>query len=368
MPQDAVGQRLGVNEVVGRTDDAAVQIGGLGRLLVAESLRIVEKDHRAVMPQLVRLPVEDRDRLDDRQSAGRAGRGAGLVAQPQRLVQSGRGEDRLRLQFGAVFQHDAVRPSILDADLRHAAPQPQFAAQLAELAHQPLQDQPHAGQRPGQPFEEDRAEHDAELAEVHVMLPRPAVKQHRAKEHLHQQRIVDQSADDLPGGTAGLGPIELIVVGQGRQQPLKVVDLPGKTPRDLRLQQADVVGELQRRPGEHDRRANLRRQRQFVPRQAQLPQQPRQGALPRPPRRVVGHRVQADVERSSAAAVKRIQPADRAVALEDADAPLKVGQADAGRQSRHAGPDDDRVVHGDYFNASFISEDEGAGKNAIRAI
>ena len=33
------------------------------------------------------------------------------------------------------------------------------------------------------------------------------------------------------------------------------------------------------------------------------------------------------------------------VPFEDADALAEVGQADAGRQPRHAGADDDRVVH-----------------------
>ena len=42
-----------------------------------------------------------------------------------------------------------ARPS-LDRDPLDAGAQPQFAAQLAELAHQVLEDQPHAGQRPGQ--------------------------------------------------------------------------------------------------------------------------------------------------------------------------------------------------------------------------
>ena len=180
----------------------------------------------------------DRDRLDDRQAAGGPRGGAGLVAQPHGLRQAGRGEDVFGLASSLPSSSTmrSARPS-LTTDLRHAAAQPQLAAQVAELAAPAASGSAARPPAAGPALQEDRAEQDAELAEVHVVLPRAAVEQHRTEQHLDQQRIVDQAADDLAGRAAGLGPVELVVVGQRRQQPPEVVRLAGKMPRDLRLQQ-----------------------------------------------------------------------------------------------------------------------------------
>ncbi len=85
---------------------------------------------------------------------------------------------------------------VVDFQAFHAGPQPQFAAQVFELAHQLFENLPHAGQRPCETFEKDAAKHDRELAKVHVVLARPAVELQRAEEHVHQQRILDPLGHD----------------------------------------------------------------------------------------------------------------------------------------------------------------------------
>ena len=88
-----------------------------------------------------------------------------------------------------VFQHDAGDAAVLDGQPLDAAAELQLAAQRAELAHQVLEDQPHAGGRPAEPFQKNAAEHDRELAPVHVVLAGRAVEHQRAEQHLHQQRL-----------------------------------------------------------------------------------------------------------------------------------------------------------------------------------
>jgi hypothetical protein len=59
----------------------------------------------------------------------------------------------------------------------------------------------------------------------------------------------------------------------------------------------------------------------------------------------VGDCVQTNVIIAAAQAIKGVQPADRGVPLENADSLVVIGQANPSRQPRHAGPDDDRIVH-----------------------
>ena len=133
---------------------------------------------------------------------------------------------------------------------------------------------------------------------------------------------------------------------QRGHQPPKVVDLAGEQPPHLGQEQLEVVGEPQRGAGELDGRAELRGQRPLVPGDAKLAQQPGQRPGARAFGSEVGQGVQSDVEGAAALPVEGVQPADGAVPLQDADALAEVGQANAGRQPGHAGPDDDRVVHG----------------------
>ncbi len=113
----------------------------------------------------------------------------------------------------------------------------------------------------------------------------------------------------------------------------------------LRLEQLEIVVEPHVQVRKHDGRADLRRKGQFLPGQAELPEQANQRTAARSLGRVVGHCMKSHVQVSAAALVERIKAADRAVAFQDAHALIEVGQADPCRQSRHASADYDRIVH-----------------------
>ena len=98
--------------------------------------------------------------------------------------------------------------------------------------------------------------------------------------------------------------------------------------------------------GEGDLRADLRGEAKSSQRNRSCRSSRASGPRLGPLGREVGDGVQADVVVAAAEAVERIQPADRVVAFEDADALIVVREANAGGEARHAGADDDRVVHG----------------------
>ena len=120
----------------------------------------------------------------------------------------------------------------------------------------------------------------------------------------------------------------------------------GKRPGDFVAQRSSVVVEPQPHAGEGDLRADLRGDREIVPAEAQLPQQPGERAGLRALGREVGERVQADVVVAAAQAIERVQPADRVVPLENADALVVIRQPNPGGQPGHPRADDDGVVHG----------------------
>ena len=233
-------------------------------------------------------------------------------------------------------------------DAVHAGPQPQLAAEIFELADQLLEDQADAFQRPGKALAVDAAEHDAELAEFQVALARRAVKEDRAQQHLDpgQRLSVNVCGHKLAGRGAGRQRFQVVVIGDLAQQHAEVVDLARKLAGDLALQQLEVVVELQAHAGKGDPRSDLRHQAKVVPTESQLTQQqgqrPALGSLGRE----VGHGVQADVVIAAADPIERIQPADRRVAFEDADAAIVIGQPNARRQTGEPRADDYRVVLG----------------------
>ena len=101
------GSGSSVGEVVRRADHAAPDVGRLARRLVMELLRVVEEDQRAIAPERAGQLVEDRNRLDDRESAsGRARRR--IATQPHRLGPTGRGEDASGFQLRSIVEDDPV--------------------------------------------------------------------------------------------------------------------------------------------------------------------------------------------------------------------------------------------------------------------
>lgn len=93
-----------------------------------------------------------------------------------------------------------------------------------------------------------------------------------------------------------------------------------------------------------DARALLRAEAKFIAVDAQLPEQLAERSALGAGRHVVGHGVQPHVIFASRDGVKTVESANCVVAFEDAHAPAKMRQPDAGREARHAGPDDDGVV------------------------
>ncbi len=316
-----------------------------------ELVAVVEEDDRLVVAQVAR--AGDRARRSSRRTtAGRPTLDRPRLTssqQPHRFEPAGRREHVAALELACrrrARRRARARPStaIRSTPARSRSSPPRSL----NSPHQVLEDQPHAGQRPGQPFQEDAAEHDAELPEVHVVLAGVAVEHQRAEEHLDQQRI----ADDL--ARRPRGPSGRAVAGPGRRSRAICADAaarscrsaPGNCRATSARKQLEVVVELAAR--RRETRSPSRPAAQSAKssqRNPQLPQQPGQRARFVPLGREVGHGVQADVVVAAAEPVERVQPADRVVPLEHADALVVVGQANAGRQPRHAGADDDRVVH-----------------------
>jgi hypothetical protein len=209
-----------------------------------------------------------------------------------------------------------------------------------------LQDQPHAGVGAAEAFHKNAAEHDRELAPVHVVLSGGAVEHERAKEHLDEQRLRRQLGEPLPGRDGGVGFIEIVVLRNGVHDALERVALSGELAGDFAMEQFEVVIELQADAGKDDLGADLRRDGQVVPGEPQLPQQSGEWAALGAFGGDVGEGMQADIVVAAAQAVEGIETADRVVPLDDAHPLIVVGEPDARRQTAHAAADDEGVVHG----------------------
>src|SRR5437763_33397 len=74
-------------------------------------------------------------------------------------------------------------------DVIHAGAELQLAAERSELADEIFEDQADSGVRTAHAFQVQRAEHDAKLAPVHVVLTGIAVPHSRAEQHFEEQRV-----------------------------------------------------------------------------------------------------------------------------------------------------------------------------------
>lgn len=149
------------------------------------------------------------------------------------------------------------------------------------------------------------------MPDVHVSLARAAVVHQRAEQHLDQERLREALREERSGRSIGRGERQVVVVGHGRGEAIETGDLRRKGPGDFATQQFEVVRKVELHAGKRDARAELRLQRQIVPRKAKLPQQPGQRAAPLG--RVVCNGVQPDVVIAAVEAVERVQAADRRV-------------------------------------------------------
>ena len=81
------------------------------------------------------------------------------------------------------------------------------------------------------------------------------------------------------------------------------------------------------RAGENDSRPKLGRERPVFPRDSQLAQKPCERTAMRALGGEIGHRVQPNVIRATALPIERIQTANRAVPLQNANALTEMGKA-----------------------------------------
>src|SRR5205085_1881283 len=110
--------------------------------------------------------------------------------------------------------------------------------------------------------------------------------------------------DDFAGRAIGGAQVEVVVVDNLRLQLLEIIDLLREVLGNFRLQQAEIIAEIERHARKANPRANLRRQGKVVPRDSQLPQQPSQRPFLRAFGSVVCDGVQADVVITSTEAVE----------------------------------------------------------------
>ena len=240
----------------------------------------------------------------------------------------------------------ADRPAAARQDAAHPALHPPLAAGPPVFFEQQPEQRPDALERPGQPLQQDGPEKEREDAEVHVVFRRPAVHQHRAKEHVGEYGIAHIFTQDRPGREIrAVGRIDRLPDALG--EPAKAVDLRREDPGHLGLEEREIVREAERRlaPGpEGDPRPLLLAELELLAADPQLPQErPERRPLDAGPDEI-GHRMQPDVELPAGDAVEAVQPAHGVVPLEDAHPLAEVGQPDASRQPGKPRPNDRNVV------------------------
>ncbi len=122
---------------------------------------------------------------------GRASVTTGWPSSQSRIVSHQPAEETTwRASSTSSFSRTTPRDAaVFDGEPLDAAAEFQLAAERAKLAHEMLEDQPHARGGPAEALQEDAAEHDRELAPIHVVLAGRAVEHQRAEEHFDQQRI-----------------------------------------------------------------------------------------------------------------------------------------------------------------------------------
>jgi hypothetical protein len=133
------------------------------------------------------------------------------------------------------------------------------------------------------------------------------------------------------------------------QQLREAVLLVGEFLNDVLMKKVEIVCEFQRATGKGDARFDLWAQREVVPAESQLPQQLAERTGLRPRLGVIRDRVQADIVVAFSQPIKRIQPADGVVLLDDAHTLVEVGKSNSSSESRETRADD----HGVVFHRTF---------------
>ena len=203
----------------------------------------------------------------------------------------------------------------------------------------------HAVARTREPFQKDRAKHDAELPVLHILLARAAVIKERTEDHIDEPRIGNIRRHILASGSARHADSKIVIPGEAGDHLAKSVDLIRKLFGDVGFKALEVVREIQFDAGKRDCGAVLLRQAKFVPRHAQMADNTRKRADFRAFRNVVRHGVEPDVVIAAVSAIERIEAADHTVFFENTNVPIVLRKPNAGGQSGHSGADDYRVVY-----------------------
>ena len=161
-------------------------------------------------------------------------------------------------------------------------PQLEFAPQFFVVPGERLEDLPHAFERPAEAFRKDALEHDAELAELHVVRRRRPVKHDRAEQHVDEHRVAEVLAADPAGRLRLLRQAGFVVLVDVPDEPAKAVRLLRELVTGGLDEGGQIVGEPDAPAGEDDGRPVLRSEIEVVPPQPQLFEQLRQRPGPRP--------------------------------------------------------------------------------------
>ena len=240
---------IGVGKIIREANDAAAHVHRIARLLVGETLGVVEKDNRIVAPaERGRRTIEHGDGLAVTQATDRicSSPSGGCNAQALRLRRTNRADNVSGGDFGAVVEQQTVGAARFGDDLLHPALHAALAAGVPVFIEQNSQDHAHAIHRTSEAFEEERLEHDHELAELHVVLAGAAVIHHRTEQHILQQRIRKVAAHHGAGALRHSVERDVVVGSHQGDKGAEAVDLNGELLRDLRLQHGEVIGESQR--------------------------------------------------------------------------------------------------------------------------
>ena len=156
----------------------------------------------------------------------------------------------------------------------HPAAELELSSEFAETADKIFQDQPDPFVGSSEAFEKNASEHDAELTPVHIVLFGVAIPHQGTEDHLDQERIGEDLFEDLARRAIEVFLLQIVIVGQSRQEFGERVLLMGELFSHLVLKEFDVVVEAQFDSGKGDARASLRGQLKVIPSKPQLLKEP----------------------------------------------------------------------------------------------
>ena len=249
----------------------------------------------------------------------------GSLEQTHRLDISRRRNNRVRRKNRAIVKLDCGHPPILCRDPFYAAFHAKLAAAFAIALDQFSDDPPHALPRPSETLKVNALEHGHELRVVHVVLLGVAVVHQGAQQHIDECVIAEELRQHAARGRRLNAQVEIIVGLDVLDEPQEVVRLSRKLAGDFVDQQLYVVIEANSPAGKTDGGVALFAEVQSVAGDAELAEQLGQRRVPHIGPDIVRQGVQADVKSATVKRIKRIQPAEVVVSLDDTNTTVEHG-------------------------------------------